>query len=107
MLTSVFLISDSDLGRDWTIGLILSVLVVVIVVVLLVAIIIFARRILAAAVRCLLAVQKIRDNTLPLWDLATTNEVAADILATAASIKKRAEAVAGALEATEHKEAVR
>lgn len=107
MVTGVVLISDSDLGRYWTIGLILAALVVVIVVVLLLAIIVFARRILAAAVRCLHAVEKIRANTLPLWDLATTNEVAADILTTAASIKKRAEAVAGALEATEHKEAVR
>lgn len=107
MLTGSPLISDSALGRDWTIGVVLSVLVVVIVVVLLLAIIVFARRILAAAVRCLHAVEKIRANTLPLWDLATTNEVAADILATAASIKKRADAVAGALEATEHKEAVR
>jgi hypothetical protein len=46
-------------------------------------------------------------NTLPLWELSTTNEVAGDILGGAASIKKRAEAIAGALEATEHKEAVR
>ena len=106
-MSSVFLISDSDLGRYWTIGLVLVVLVVVIVVVLLLAIIVFARRILAAAVRCLHAVEKIRNNTLPLWDLATTNEVAGDILGGAASIKKRAEAIAGALEATEHKGAVR
>lgn len=107
MVTSVLLISDGDLGRYWTIGLILIVLVVVIVVVLLLAIIVFARRILAAAVRCLHAVEKIRSNTLPLWELSTTNEVAGDILGGAASIKKRAEAIAGALEATEHKEAVR
>lgn len=106
-MIQVRLISDSALQRDWTIGLVLSVLVVVIVVVLLLAIIVTARRILAAAVRALDAVERIRQNTVVLWDLSTTNEVAADILGTAGSILKRVDAIAGALEATEHKEAVR
>ncbi len=75
---------------------------VLIVVVLLVTILVAARRILAAAVRCLHAVQRIKTNTDPLWDLTTTNAVAAEILAGATAIKHHAEQIAGALEATEH-----
>lgn len=96
------LTADSDLQTYWLIGLALVVLVVVIVVALLVAIIVGARRILAAAVRALAAVEAIRRNTDPLWDLTTTNHVAADLLGGAASIKRHTEAIAGALEATEH-----
>lgn len=97
----------SDLLRDWIIGVVLVALVVVIVVVLLLAILMSARSILSSAVRSINAVERIRTNTLPLWDLPTTNAVAGDILTTAASIKRRAEAVASALEATEHEEARR
>ena len=103
----MLLISDSDLGGYWTIGIIAVALVVVIVVVLLVAILLAARRILAAALRCLTAVDAIRQNTLPLWDLTTTNKVAREILGGAGSIKGHVEAIAGALEATEHQEARR
>lgn len=101
------LISDSDLGAYWTVGIVLVALVVVVVVVLLVAILLAARRILAAAIRCLNAVEAIRQSTLPLWDLTTTNAVAKDLLGAAGSIKHHVEAIAGALEATEHQEARR
>ena len=103
----MLLIADADLQTDWTIGLVLAVVVVLVVVVLLVAILLAARRILAAAVRCLNAVEAIRAATLPLWDLTTTNAVARDLLGAAASIKHHVEAIAGALEATEHQEARR
>lgn len=96
------LIADADLQTYWTIGLVAVALVVVVVVVLLVAILLGARRILAAAVRCLHAVEAIRQNTDPLWDLTTTNRVAGDLLAGAGAIKHHAEAIASALEATEH-----
>jgi len=98
----MFLISDSDLLGGWTIGLVVTVLVVVVVVVLLAAILLAARRILAAAVRCLHAVEAIRANTQPLHELTTTNIVARDLLGGAAAIKKHAEIIASALEATEH-----
>ena len=98
----MFLISDSDLLTGWTIGLVVAVLVVVIVVVLLVTILLAARRVLAAAVRCLHAVEAIRANTQPLHALTTTNAVAADLLGGAAAIKRHAEIIASALEATEH-----
>lgn len=97
-----YLIADGDLQAYWSIGLGAAVLVVVIVVVLLVTILLAARRILAAAVRCLHAVQHIKTNTDPLWDLTTTNQVAAEILAGAGAIKHHAEQIATALEATEH-----
>lgn len=98
----MYLLSDSDLQSGWTIGLVAAIAVVVIVVVLLVAILLAARRILAAAVRCLHAVEAIRASTQPLHALTTTNAVAADLLDGAASIKKHAEVIASALEATEN-----
>lgn len=96
------LIADTALQTYWLTGLVLVALAVVIVVALLVAIIVGARRILAAAVRALAAVGAIRKNTDPLWDLTTTNRVATDLLGGTASIKRHTEAIAGALEATEH-----
>jgi hypothetical protein len=97
----VYLITDPDLRYAWTLGLIVAVVVVIAVVVLLVAILLAARRILAAAARCLKAVETIRVSTTPLHELTTTNAVAGDLLSGAGSIKKHAEAIAGALEATE------
>ena len=97
----MYLISDSDLLRGLTIGLVVAVVVVLVVVVLLAAILLAARRILAAAVRCLNAVEAIRGNTQPLHELTTTNAVAADLLGGAGAIKRHAEVIASALEATE------
>lgn len=97
----MYLLTDSDLRGGWTIGLVVALLVVVIVVVLLVAILLAARRILAAALRCLHAVERIRASTQPLHALTTTNAVAADLLGGAAAIKRHAEIIASALEATE------
>ncbi len=100
----MLLISDADLGTYWTIGLAAAAAVVVIVVALLLTILWTARRILRAAVRALNAVERIRQNTMPLWDLTTTNQVAGELHATVSSIKSRVERIAGALEATEHQE---
>lgn len=98
------LIADTDLQTYWVIGLVAVALVVVVVVALLLAIIAGARRILAAAGRALAAVERIQGNTDPLWDLTTTNRVAGELLAGAGSIKRHAELLASALEATEHGE---
>jgi hypothetical protein len=98
----MMLLADADLGTYWLIGLGAVAAVVVIVVVLLLAILVGARRILKAAQRADAAVERIRQNTLPLWDLTTTNHVAGDLLAGATSIKRHAEMLASALEATEH-----
>lgn len=96
------LIADADLQAYWTIGVAVSALVVVTVVALLLTILWGARRILAAALRALAAVEEIRGNTDPLWALTTTNQVAGELLAGAGSIKRHAEMLATALEATEH-----
>ena len=98
----MYLVADSGLQAGWTVGLVAAIAVVVIVVVLLLAILLAARRILAAAIRCLHAVEAIRASTEPLHALTTTNKVAADLLAGAGAIKKHAEVIASALEATEH-----
>lgn len=103
----MLLIADSELLSDWTIGLVLAAVVVVVVVALLLTILVTARRILGAAVRALNAVERIRVNTLPLWDLTTTNQVARDLLLGARSIRRHAAALAGALESTEHEGARR
>jgi hypothetical protein len=87
---------------DWVVALIAAAAVVVVVVVLLLAILLMARRILTAATRSLNAVERIRQNTLPLWELGTTNEVAGDLLNSANSIRRRVEALAGALESAQH-----
>ena len=97
----MYLVSDSSLLVGWTIGLVVAVVVVLIVVILLVTILLAARRILAAAVRCLHAVEKIRANTEPLHELATTNAVAGQLHDAASAIKTHAEVIASALEATE------
>lgn len=93
---------DSALLHDWIIGLIVVAAVVLVVVILLVAILLTARRILAAATRSLQAVERIRQNTLVLWELATTNSVAGELYQSADSIRRRVETLAGALEAAEH-----
>ena len=98
----MYLVSDSDLLTGWTIGLVVTLLVVVVVVVLLLTIWVAARRILAAAVRCLHAVERIKNNTEPLQELATTRAVASQLEDAARMIKKHAEVIASALEATEH-----
>ena len=98
----MYLVSDSDLLTGWTIGLVVTLLVVVVVVVLLLTIWVAARRILAAAVRCLHAVERIKANTEPLQELATTRAVAKQLEDAACTIKKHAEVIASALEATEH-----
>ena len=96
------LIADADLQAYWLLGVVLAAAVVVVVVGLLLTILLGARSILAAALRSLAAVQSIRANTDPLWDLTTINRVGGELLAGALSITRHAEGIAGALEATEH-----
>ncbi len=100
----MLLISDADLTTYGTVGLIAAAAVVLIVVVLLLTILWAARRILRAARRSLKAVESVRHSTLPLWDLTTTNQVARDLHGSASSIRRRVDLIAGALEATEHRE---
>ncbi|MDA8394780.1 MAG: hypothetical protein ACYCX9_12325 [Candidatus Dormibacteria bacterium] len=93
--------ASTGLGLDWLIGLICALVVVLVVAALLLAIDGAARGILNAAGASLGAVERIRQSTVTLFDLTTTNEVAAGILSAAGGIARDATVLAGALESTE------
>lgn len=93
--------ASTGLGLDWLIGLICALVVVLVVAALLLAIDGAARGILNAAGASLGAVERIRQSTVTLFDLTTTNEVAAGILTAAAGIARDASLLAGALESAE------
>lgn len=89
--------SDSDLWSAWQFWLGVAVVVVALAAALLIAIIATARGIVAEAVRAREAAEAIRVNTLPIWELQTSNEVAADLLSTVRSIESHGGALATAL----------
>ncbi len=76
----------------------LAVVVILIAAVLLVTIWLTARSILAHARRALAAAEKIRESTMPIWALQTTNEVAGGLLETVQSIEAKGGALVAALE---------
>lgn len=90
--------SDADLWSAWRMWMILAVIIVLVAAVLLIMIWRTARGIHAEAVRALTAAERIRVNTMPIWALKTTNEVAEQMLATVQSIEKNGGALAAALE---------
>lgn len=93
--------TDSDLLTRWTIGMVAAIVIVLVVAVLLVMIINQAKGILAAAARCLAAVQAIRPNVEPIWQLETTNRVAEQLVGATQSIEGKAELLADTLTAEE------
>jgi len=92
--------SDADLWAAWRLWMAVAVVVILIAAGLLIAIWLTARSILAHAVRALAAAEAIRKNTLPVWELQTTNEVAVQILQTALSIEAKGGALVQALSHT-------
>lgn len=86
MLTTYFMI-----------GLAVAAVVVIITVVLLVMLQQAARRILDLALQALPLVQQINQNTNPIWELSSTNQVALNVLHNAESIRDHGVAVAQAL----------
>lgn len=90
--------TDADLWGAWRLWMLVAVAVVLIAAGLLITIWLVARGILSHAVRALHAAEKIRQNTLPIWELQTTNEVAAELLATVESIEAKGSSLAAALE---------
>ncbi|MBA2457924.1 MAG: hypothetical protein H0V43_03080 [Gemmatimonadales bacterium] len=90
--------TDADLWAAWRFWMIVAGTVVVIAAALLITIWLTARGILAHAVRALHAAEKIRQNTLPIWELQTTNEVATELLATVESIEAKGGKLAEALQ---------
>lgn len=89
--------TDGELWSAWTLWLGVAVVVVALAAALLVAIILTARGILAEALRAKAAAEAIRVHTLPIWELQTSNEVAAGLLATVQSIEAHGGALAAAL----------
>lgn len=89
--------TDLDLWAAWRLWLGVAVVVVALAAALLIAIIVTARGILSSAVRARNAAAAIRVNTQPIWELQTTNEVAAGLLTTVQSIESHGGALASAL----------
>ena len=90
--------SATEVWASWRIYISVAALVVVIAASLLILILITARAILRDAVRALNAAETIRKNTLPIWGLETTNDVAVEIRDAVRSIEAKGGALAGALQ---------
>ena len=87
----------ADVGA-WGTWMGVAGLVIAIAAALLITIWLVARSIYAHAVRALKAAEAIRVNTLPIWELQTTNEVAVQLLATVQAIEAKGGALAQALQ---------
>jgi citrate lyase alpha subunit len=90
--------SDAELWAAWRLWIVVATVVVLLAAGLLITILVTARGILAEAVRALNAVETIRKNTQPVWELQTTNQVAEQILHTVEAIEHKGGALVGALE---------
>ena len=90
--------TDDALWASWRFWMVVATLIILIAAALLITIWLTARSILAHAVRALQAAEAIRRHTLPIWELETSNEVAAGILETVESIEAKSGALAAALE---------
>ena len=90
--------SDAELWASWRLWIVVATAVVLLAAGLLITILLTARRILDEAVRALNAVEIIRKNTQPTWELQTTNEVAERILNTVEAIEAKGGALVSALE---------
>lgn len=89
--------TGADLWAAWRVWMAVATVVVLIAAGLLVAIWITARSIRAHAARALRAAETIRKNTLPIWELQTTNETAGRILAVVQAIEAKGGALAQAV----------
>lgn len=90
--------TDAALWAAWRLWMGVAALVVAIAATLLVVIWRTARGIHADALRALRAAERIRESTMPIWALETTNEVGAGLLETVQEIERKGGALAAALE---------
>ena len=90
--------TDTELWSAWWLWMGVATLVILIAAALLVTIWLTARSILAHARRALAAAEKIRESTMPIWALETTNEGAGEILETVQSIEAKGGKLVEALE---------
>jgi len=89
--------TDADLFRLWYLWLAIGGAIVVIAASLLVTIWLTARGIEREARRALVAVERIRTSTQPIWALDSTNHVADDLLAAARDLEAHGAMIASAL----------
>ncbi|MDQ6932956.1 MAG: hypothetical protein M3160_07245 [Candidatus Eremiobacteraeota bacterium] len=82
----------------WILSFVIAGVVVLLVATLAIIILAAATTIKKQAVRALTAGGKIREQTMPLWQLENTNNVAVQLAEAARSIESHATALAGALE---------
>ncbi len=90
--------TDAELWASWRLWMGVAALIIVIAAVLLILIWRTARGIYTEALRALAAAERIRQNTMPIWALETTNEVAGGLLETVQQIEQKGGALAAALE---------
>ena len=90
--------TDANLWASWRLWMGVATVVILIAATLLIVIWRAARGIHAEAVRALEAAERIRESTMPIWALETTNEVAGEMLATVQQIEAKGGALAAALE---------
>jgi len=93
--------TKKEFVRNWYSGMGIAALIVAVVAALLLVIIKTARDILGNATHALGVANEIVANTQPIWELDTTNAVAAQLLTGAQAIEKHATQIADTLEAPE------
>lgn len=89
--------TSAELWAAWRLWMGVGAVVVLIAAGLLVAIWITARSIRAHATRALRAAETIRKNTLPIWELQTTNQTSERILGVVQAIEAKGGALAQAV----------
>ncbi len=94
--------NDAILYDQWFFWLIVATILVLAAATLLILVIIKARRILRLASAALDIVVKIKENTMSVWELQNTNEVASNILEEAAEINSHINLVATSLHEIEN-----
>lgn len=88
---------NTQFYNEWLIGLAIVGAVVLIAATLLILIWFAAKRILRLALRALVLVKQIKNNTDSIWELQNTNRVATNIESEATAINDHATLVAEAL----------
>jgi hypothetical protein len=83
-------VTSGDLWAAWRLWMLVASAIVLVAAGLLITIWLTARSIVTHATRALKAAERIRDNTRVIWELQTTNEVAAQIRDTVCDIEAKA-----------------
>lgn len=93
--------TPEEIYQGWYVGLAVAAVVVVVVAALLITVIALCRRIAALAQAALGLVEKIEQNTKPIWSINATNKIAGDLLQGARAIEGNARAIVRALSQTD------